>query len=346
MKKSLLCLAAAILLAPAPAPAAPEFELNVSSMLTTIHPVHIHTVAMLKGIEEKSGGRIQFHMFDNNTLVKPDGVVKAVKNGGADLAIVTLNALSSDLPYCRTHDMPFVCTGAYTGSQLMWAMGQLPEIKKELDAGNAELLWAFSGERCAVGSINGPIRRMADLQGKRVLIWQPSLGEEVKGWGGIPVQVGLTDVYVALQRGMGEAFYSAIPMFPSMKLEELVKHLTIMPSVLPGAIWIINKDVMASLPEDLQALLRDGTGEAATLAQGEVLVKAGQNDLQTMRAAGVNIIELTPEELAPWKETSIRSMTPYWRDTLRRGGDKDPDAWIRKVRELAANIEAENGTRP
>lgn len=315
------------------------YEINVASTVSTIHPVHLSLVKILGRIEEKSQGRLQFHIFDNSTLVKADGMFRAVKSGGADIGLLAPAFVAADMPYSFSHDMPFLSSDPLKAGDLMWAMRELPEIQAEFQRANAEPLWAYSSEKLAFGSLHTPIRSMADLRGKRVLVWQPRQSEEVKGWGGIPVQVPMSDTYVALQRGMGEALYAPAPVFASLKLQEIIKYLTIVPSSFTGMWCPINKDRMASLPEDLQRLIREETGMKATREQCEMTRNALLNDFQTIRAAGVEIIELTPEEIAPWKEANIRALTPYWQDILKRGGEKEPDAWIQKVRNLAATVE-------
>ena len=324
--------------------AEPEYELSVSHIFTTIHPVGKYIIELTKEIEQKSNNRIAFHVYDNNTLFKGENALDAVQKGGVDIANVLPCFVAGDLPYSHTHDMPFLSSDALSASRLMWAMLELPEVKQETER-YGEVLFAFSGAQPGLLSTNTPIRTPSDLKGKRVLVLQASFIDDVKEWGGIPVQISVGDAYVALQRGMGEVLYTAIPMMPSMKLQELGKYLTPMPTALTGNWWFINKDIMEELPEDLRTLLRENTGAKATEELGTALRDSCLNDIETLRSAGVEIIELSPEEITPWKDGSIQATKTYYRDVLTRGGEKDPDAWMSRVRELASRIEAEYGAR-
>ncbi len=339
MKKGILLLASLLLLAPHPARAAETYELNVAHPVTATHPISVYLAALLDDIRAKSGGRLEFHVYENNTLIKSDGMFKAIRDGGTDIGMLPPGFVPADMPHSMTHDMSFMSSNASTAGELMWAMRELPEVQAELNKANAVLLFAASGDRPALGSLSTPIRQMSDLKGKRVLFWQANFIDEIKAWGGIPVQISIPDTYVALQRGMGEVMYGAIPMFASLKLQELIKHLTIMPSSMGGTMWLINKDSLASLPPDLQKLLLDETGEKASLGISNAVYQAANRDLDAMTRAGVEIIRLSPEELAPWKAASIAATSPYWESLLRRAGDKDTAPWMQRVRALAEKVE-------
>lgn len=321
--------------------AAETYELSVAHPTSTIHPVHVYLSTLLKGIEEKSGGRLEFHIYDNSTLIKSDSMYKALKSGGADIGMLPIAFASSDMPYSLTHDMSFLTSDALKAGELLWAMREMPEIQAEIAKSNTCLLFGTSGDRPGLGSINTPIRAMSDLQGKRILYWQPYLIDEIKAWGGIPVQIPIPDTYVALQRGMGEVLYGAVPMFAALKLHEIVKSVTIMPSNMGGNWWLINKESLGALPEDLQKLLLEETGHTASVGLSQAVRDATDRDLQLIAEHGVEIITLSDEEMQPWKDASIKAMASYWQELLKRGGEKEPDVWMSKVRALAEKIEAD-----
>lgn len=342
MRKIVSLLALGLCLLPVGTRAA-EFEFSVAHPTATTHPVHIYTSEMFNRISERSGGRIEFHIYDNNTLVKLDAMYKALKSGGVDIGLMPASSAPADMPYTLTHDMSFISSDATKGGALLWEMQRFPEIQAELERSNTIALFASSGERPAMGALNTPIRSMEDLRGKRVLIWHANFIEEIKGWGGIPVHVSIPDTYVALQRGMGEVLYAPMPMFVSMKLHELIKYLTIVPSSLTANWWLMNKDSFASLPPDLQKIMFEEAGAKASTGLGglpALITSYSDRDLKIMAEAGIEIIRLSDEELEPWRQVSEKIMEPYWIDILTRAGDPDPKAWMEKIRVLAAEVEA------
>lgn len=331
-------LACLLLALPAAATAEAEYELNVAHTVPTTHPIHTALTEILADVERQSGGRLAFHIFDNSTLAKSPQMLKAVGKGGADMGLVPPCFFPGDLPCFATHDMPFLSDDVPQGVKLAQAMTRLPEVQAELERANIAVWFCSSGEKGAIASLKTPIRTMADIKGKRVLTTLESFCQEIEAWGGVPVQVTAPDMYVGLQRGLGDAVYMPIPTVFSQRLHELARHVTIIPSQLTANTISINRDLLEDLPADLRALLMDAGGDKAGQRLLELTEKETERQLEAMQAAGVELIVLTPEEQQPWREASIRGMEAYWRELLQRGGVADPAAWMEKIRALAASL--------
>ncbi|MBN2061406.1 MAG: TRAP transporter substrate-binding protein DctP [Deltaproteobacteria bacterium] len=341
MKKYFITLMVMVLMAPIYTEAASKkvYELNVSHHLPAVHPIHLNLVERTKKIESLSNGKLKFIIYDNCTLSKPQAVWKAIRDGGVDIGLVNPNMLPADFPHAVIHDMSFLNSDALRSSLLMYEMCQMDEVKAEIDIGNGMLLYALSSDRWSLGSANFPIHAMDALKGKRVIVNQAT--DEIKSWGGNPVFVPIPEVYLALQRGMGDVFYGPTPMFAPMKLQEVVKYMTVIPSTMTAALFLMNKNAFSSLPEDLQKILLDNTGKEATYDVGRIIRDACLSDIKKLSQSGVqfHILKSNSEELKPWQEASDPVMLPYWKDILTRGGEKNPDKWIQKVRELASSVE-------
>ena len=317
------------------------FELSYAHPVGPTHPIHIASAKLFKDMEEESGGRLKVTIYDSNTLVKMPGVLKALKDGGTDIGYINVSSVQNDMPYTVAHDINFAVSGSVNAGKLLEEMEKLPEVKKELTDNNCIYLFGHCSDRFSIGSLKDPIRTPADLKGKRVLTVQSNLADEITNWGGTPVLVGIPDCYVALQRGMGDCVYTALPLYCSIKLHELLKHITIMPSTFSGNIIAINKEAFEDLPEDIQKIMLKHSGYDSTVYMCQMTADAGDRDVKIMQDAGIDIITLTPEELEQWKSLSVAGLQQQWIDTLKRGGVKDPEPFIAKVREMATAVEAQ-----
>lgn len=323
--KSMTCIAA-------------EYEINIASTVNTAHPIHVSLLEVTKIAEEKSGGRLVFHIFDNGTLAKGSQMLKVVSGGGADMGLVAPAFFPAALPRSAVHDMGFLCADATSASKLAFAMAQLPEVKQELDQANVVFLINTSGTYCGIGSLNTPVRSLQDFKGRRVLTTLENLCKEIEAWGGTPVQVLPADLYVGLQRGLGDIVYMPLPVIYAQRLHELLHYLTLMPSGMSANNIAINKNLFKSMPADLQQILLEMGGEEGSILFGQSTDRLTAQQLETMRESGVEVISLTQEELEPWKQASNKGMESYWINLLAQGGVSDPLGWMQKIRDLAGDI--------
>ncbi len=338
--KKLLSLGAAALVAffaSTAAMAEEYFELSYSHVLSSIHPASKAIVEWAADLEEKSNGQIVIHIYDNGSLMKTQEYIPAMKAGGLDIGVMFASTLFSDLPHLATHSLPFVADDSRDASRLYWEMLQQPEVQEELGKFSL-VITGWSSDRSCLVSIKDPILKPSDLKGKRVLVWNGPYAEEVRAWGGVPVLVLPQDTYVALQRGMGEVLYGQIPMVPSLKLQELVKHLTIMPSQNNAMAVVLSKKTAELMPPELVQLILDSGGQKESERLGQITYEACERDLATLKEAGVQIHELSDESLDAFKTLSLTVLKPFWLDVLAKGGETNGEAWIEKVYALSEQV--------
>jgi C4-dicarboxylate-binding protein DctP len=289
-----------------------------------------------KGMAEATGGKVVMHFNGNNALFRSDATPMAIKNGTLDAGGLQIQGAVAMMPLSNLLALPFLVQDAKEAGIMARKMREtFPEVRAEGD-NNFHVLATLGSDRYAFGSTKDLIRTPADLAGKRVLVWAPYQIEEVKAWGGMPVQIISSETYMGLQRGLGEVAYVPYPAIESNKLVEVVKHISMIPSrSLPLAI-AINKDVWESLPQAARDYLNTTTGETMERLLGEALVAMVARDMERHKASGVTVYELTKEEQEAFKTAAAPANHVFWVDLLRRYGVADPEGWITKVEALAA----------
>jgi len=338
MKKTLLALVLSVCMA-LPAWARPAEELAFQSFWTAGHQLNRAIIdPWCQGMREATNGKVVMHFNGNGALFRMDAVPNALRTGSLDVGGIQLQVALSMMPLHNLLSLPFLVQNAQEAATLAIAMREtFPEVRKEGDA-NFYTLAFLGSDRYAFGSVHNPIRTPADLAGKRVLVWAAWQIEEVKAWGGQPVQIISAETYMGLQRGLGEVAYVPYPAMESNKLIEVVRHVTLIPSrTLPMAI-AINKDAYNSLPQEAKDYLRNTTGEAMSRRIGDALVAMSAEDMARHKAAGIEFIELNKEEQEVFRVKAADANRAYWVDTLRRNRLPDPEGWIDRVEKLAAKL--------
>lgn len=336
--KSLIAsLALSALLAPA-AHAADVYEYNFQSMYSGPHVLNTQMYQpSLEKLNAQSNGKLKLHFFMSGALSKPEEAVPGVINGNIDMAGVVSHYQDTVFPHTHAFEVPHISRDSVQASAVFWkAYNEIPEIKAEWDK-VGKVLTVWGSDRSGLFSGKGPMLTPADLKGKRVLIWNGGQVDQIKSWGGIPVQVSPNDTYMALQRGMGDVFFGPLPTGVAYKLMEVAKDITVIPATTLFLVNLVNWDVWNEIPADLQAMIMDELGgEKNSIRSGKFLYDYTNKDLETMRAAGSTIHHLTEDQYQSFKEADREVTMTYWNDELKRLGIADPAAAIKRAYDMAA----------
>ena len=335
MKKILFALALTVFMASA---AWAAEEISYQSFWAPAHKLNRTVIEpWCKGMEEATKGKVVMHYNALNTLVKTEAMPAALKSGTLEAGGLQLQTLIATMPLSQLLGLPFLVQNAVEACEMAQKMREaFPEIRKEGDD-NYHVLAMVGSDRYALGAVNGLIRTPADLVGKRVLVWATYQIEEVKAWGGLPVQVTSADTYIGLQRGLGEVAYVPFPAMESSKLAEVAKFITVIPSRTLPMGMVMNHDVWKGLPQDAKDYLNSTTGDAMSKRIGQALVELSAEDAQRHLGNGCTIHVLTVEEQAAFKSAAASANQAYWVDMLQRNNVSDPAGWIAKVEKLAAD---------
>jgi TRAP-type C4-dicarboxylate transport system substrate-binding protein len=331
--------AAAVLLAPSSGFAAADevFEYNYQSSYGGPHVCNVHQYPQwIEEVAKLSGGRLKINFFLSGALVKNEETTPAIMNGNVDIAGAG-PTYSYDLhPYSYAFQLPHITRDAVQATHLYWnAYKTIPEVKAEWDK-TMKILAVWGSDRMGLFARGDAVLTPADLAGKRVLIWSGGQVDQVKAWGGIPVQVSPNDTYIALQRGMGDVFFGPLPTGVAYKMMEVSKNITIFPAATIFITIGMNWDAYNDLPDDLKKIIDDTTGEAFSLRSGDLLYEYTNKDIETMKAAGCIFHDLTDAQYQAFKDADREVTMEFWMKELARLGVPDPAAVIQRSYDMAA----------
>lgn len=340
MLKSLFAAAAALLLVCPPASAA-NMELSFQSCYAPAQSQNIDIlIPWAESFARKSGGSLVVNFFPMSAIVDAFEAAHGIMNGMLDMGIWGPASFPKEAPYGYAINLPFLTRNSRHGTALVRALyEQLPEFKADIDEVGVPLAQWVSAS-FAISSVNAPVRGPADIRGKRVLILSPSDSVTVEAWGGVPVLVTPADVYVGLQRGMGEMFYTAIPMQKGLRLMEVARYITPLPSTCNLMVLSINRDLYDDLDNEQKALLHAET-EGLSERIAAHLDADVEGCLKLFEEAGAEVIALTPEEMEAFSKGLRDTIDGYWVKNLKDVGIKgDTRALIDRYYELAESLPA------
>ncbi|MFZ3581798.1 C4-dicarboxylate TRAP transporter substrate-binding protein [Loktanella sp. DJP18] len=260
--------------------------------------------------------------------------LEAVQNGILDIGAFCMCFEPAKL---FLHNFPYYAPfGPQESTQAMAAVravyDEVPWLTEQFETENDQVLLGLHGwDNYHLGTTE-PWETVADLKGVKVGGAGPNL-PWLEFAGAIPVQSALPDGYLSLQTGV----YSGWLMFPSAYLgfkfyEPSPNYKLVGFGAMPVNALTVNVRTLASLPEDVQTIIRE-VGRAYEDQAGASLDAAQQRGLDGLTAAGAVVTELAPEVRAEWANSLIGFPQLQAADANGRGapGTEVMQAYIKAV---------------
>ena len=259
-------------------------------------------------VKEKSGGKIVVEVFHGGQLGSGVETFEQVKNGYLDFAADSFANLATITPAFEVFHFPFLFESR---SQLINAM-ESEKVHERVDTElqPVGLKWfatfEIGGPR-EVGTSKKKIETAADLAGMKFRASRSPLeiGSH-EAWGAAGVTVDWPQTPEAVRLGMVDGLTVPYASFYSAKFHEggLIKYILDLNFQNYASVIVVNADKFAALPEDVRQILTDSAAEAQAWHQAYVADYVSKN-IAEMKAAGVEIYSLPPEEYAKVRDMTI-----------------------------------------
>lgn len=177
---------------------------------------------------------------------------------------------------------------------------------------------------------NQPLRTVADFTGKRARVMPSAvLIEQQKALGLTPVDMPFPETYNALQSGAIDAQENPVSTSYLMGLQEVQKALTITNHGTLDQIFMVSKVWYDGLSPACRTALDQAVDQGSKVVVDET-IKAEAKAMKGMKDAGVQIVELTPEQRAGLRDATLPKVKAFF---INKNGEKG--------KQLLDNIEAE-----
>ncbi len=279
-------------------------------------------------MEQETGGRVSVELYPDGQLGDDDDLLKAVQLGTVQIFIGGETVVSSlvgdkvgftNLPYLYASYEDW-CTANFQRGGL--------ELYNQLLEGSGFtcLDFEYDGFRGIITS-KSPIRSLADLSGQKIRANNTELYlATYKALGGNATPMAFGEVYTGLTQGTIDGVDHCLGVMVDQKYYEPCNYLTLTNHMCIPLVVISSTAFVESLPADIRAAFDKGVAQMAA-AQRELEHAKEQECTQIMADAGVEIIELSEDQLKEFQEATA-PVYEQWREVL---GDETMD----KVLEMA-----------
>lgn len=270
---------------------------------------------------EKANVGIKIQVFAGASLYKPNEQWGALTKGQLDLAAFPLDYASGRHPQFSATLMPGLVRN-FDRAKRLNTSPFMADIKALIEQAGALVIadaWLSGGFASKKTCIRGP----ATIKGQVTRAAGPAFEQMLAAAGASISSMPSSEIYSGMQTGVLDATNTSAASFVSYRLFEQVKCLT-----APGenALWFMYEPVLVSKkvferlkPEQRQALLE--AGKKAEVYFDVEVRKGDQKLVDTYKAAGVEVTQMTKEDFDAWLEVAKASSYKNFAEKVK-GGDE------------------------
>jgi len=275
-------------------------------------------------IKERTGGKINLKPYWDSQLLagKQMNWFQAVAGGSVDFAVESTINSSLVVKSHNLFSLPFFINTyenldkieyGETGKKMFAEMEKM-QVKA--------LAWGENGFRQLTNNIR-PVRTPEDVRGLRLRVCPVQIYDDIfNQLGADPVNMNWGEAVTGFQQGAVDGQENPYGVLLPVKIWEYHKYATNWNYLADPLLFVVNKSVWDSFPEDIQTIIREtaeeaGMWEKAFVRRGldgdisiNILKETFGETLEILdqvayvKSKGMEIVELTQEELNAFKEAT------------------------------------------
>ncbi|MBE0596742.1 MAG: TRAP transporter substrate-binding protein [Desulfuromonadales bacterium] len=269
----------------------------------------------IKAVEEASGGKVKIQPYYSQTLTKGKDSWNATKTGIADMSWNMHGYWPGMTPLADVISLPVMpFRTAEQGSEIFWKLYEkFPQIQKEFE--ETKVLILYTSEPYYLVTKDRPVKTMEDLKGMKIRSGGGPAVDQMTALGGVPVSMGMPDVYMAMQKGVIDGTGAAWEPIIGFRLYEVGNFYSEVP--LPATYFSItmNKRKWNSLPKEAQEAIMSVSGlEGAKYWGRNFWDIAKEPTIQKAKEMGkeIKVYTLTAEERQRWLDIGGKPVWEKW----------------------------------
>jgi TRAP-type C4-dicarboxylate transport system substrate-binding protein len=251
-------------------------------------------------IKTNSNGRLTIRIYPIGTLIAPPDIRLGIKEGIADMGSSTAYKWDEKFTIGVNLTSLIRCKDPVTAAKIydeVWE--EFPDLMAH-EWEDFKVI-AFTGQPpIFLATQRVPVRKLEDVSGLQLRVTQKEQADFISSLGGIPVQTSPIDYVLGLQKHTVSGGCTTVAMPIDFKMGPLLGYYTWYSFGGGFPVFLImNKDSWNKLPPDLQKVI-DDTREWVKQEGTKAWQDAMPVSIKYMTDSGIEMIFLSPEELARW----------------------------------------------
>lgn len=291
-------------------------ELKLAHFMPAMHVQHVKAFEpFAKEVAARSNGEVTVKIYPGATLGNPKTMVDAIKNGITDIGFVIPSYVPGRFERSSVFELPFIFNSASHVAKVVYDV--YDEFLAD-DYSDFKALWFLSAPLSQIHTTEAPLLTLDDFKGKKIRGGNALESEAITLLGGNPVGLPISELSIALQKGVVDGCFTPYAALKSHKLIDVSKYIT--EFNFSGALMcvLMNKAKWNSLSDNGKKVINDiATKEFGLIAAGAFDEEDKENKLAA-EAVGMKSYQLSEAD-----RVAIKSkFNVFYTDWVTRNSSK------------------------
>ena len=253
-----------------------------------------------KLVKERTNGAIDITVFPNSQLGGEEALGRDLSRGALDFATLGVGSLTGLDPLLDIHYLPYIASNFDEVDKIFFnPKGVLQRTLTEtLAKHNMVALAYFELGFRAITNSKRPVNTVQDMKGLKIRVpGSAAIRSFFEAAGSQAVTMPMPSLFVALEQGTVDGQDNGAGITYNSRLFEAQRYMTLTNHVYAITAITVSRRLWDGLTDDQKKILIQAAQEAAQ--EGTTRNRAATEDyVAKLKAAGVEIIEPTPEAMA------------------------------------------------
>jgi tripartite ATP-independent transporter DctP family solute receptor len=283
-------------------------------------------------VETGSNGEIDVQIFPSSQMGPDREMIEGVQTGVLEMAIPPSSFFAGWDPAFAVIELPYMYASKDIAFDVLDGAAGDGMLARVENQGLVGLGWLELGVRNVTNNVR-PIASPQDLEGVKLRTMKvPAHVATFESLGANPTPMNFGEVYSALQQGVIDGQENPLAIITSQRFYEVQKYLSTTGHVFAVYMPVVSKPFFDSLSAEHQQLIRASMARARA-HQAELVAAEDASQLDEIRSAGVEVLELTAEQRQAFADQT-ESVRLQYRDEV---GAEAYDAWVAAVGAASGN---------
>jgi TRAP-type C4-dicarboxylate transport system substrate-binding protein len=301
-----------------PAQAGPVIKLKLAHFMSTMHVLHRKAfVPFAEEVAQRTGGKVQIHIYPGGTLGNPKTMVDAIRTGITDIGFVLPEYVPGRFKRSSVFELPFIFHSATHMTKVAYAI--YPRYLAP-DYRDFKVLWFTAAPLTQLMTVKKPVKTLADFKGMRIRSASAMETEGLKLLGANPIGMPISEVSIALQRGVVHGVLTPFAALKAHKLIDIVRYITKIDYCGALMCILMNKQKWESLSKDAQRAITEAASQSFGIRTARAFDEEDLENVQAAKAKGIKIFHLSTADRMAMR----RTLSPIWKEWVRKNASRFP----------------------
>ena len=235
--------------------------------------------------------------------------------------------------------LPLITGNSTAQGVTAWRVFQSsPLLQKEM--ASVKVLGYWGGGSMQIMTKEKPVTKLEDMKGLRMTCMSKPFADAVQALDANPITVPLPDIYMTLSRNSADSALFSLLASGSIKIQDIIKHITLVSLCKDIRFVGINKDLWDSFPPDIQKAIESTCcSESWAARMSGVMDEGDVSGRELLTKAGAKFYTLDDAEYERWVKACAPLDQAWINKVVELGiAEKDARALLEQVRKVGAEV--------